>query len=201
MMRPPLAFAAAVALLAGATACGPDSQAPPTTASSIADSADQVIFGLSTHVSQEGVRQATLDADTAFMFDDATRLELREMRLTFFTTQGTQSAVLTAREGTRNTRTNEMEARGDVVLVSEDGRQLMSEQLRYDEAADQISSDSAFVSIENGRRLEGIGFRANSDLSRWQCLQACRASGTVNIPSTPGEREPPPAPLDTGPPR
>ena len=75
-----------------------------------------------------------------------------------------------------------MEARGNVVLVSEDGRRLTSEQLRFDQTADQISSDSAFVLLETGRRLEGIGFRTNSDLTRFQCLRACRGGGAVTIP-------------------
>ena len=82
--------------------------------------------------------------------------------------------------------------------MSEDGRRLTTEQLRYDQGTDQISSDSAFVSIEGGRRLEGIGFRASSDMSRWQCLQACRAGGPVNLPEpTSGQSPSAPAPLDT----
>lgn len=199
MRRPRLAGGAIVSLLAAGMACGPETQAPPTTVASMADSADQVIFGLATDVTLGGVRQANLEADTAYFFDEGTRVELREVHLTFFTPQGTQSAVLTSREGTYDMRANRMEARGDVVLVSEDGRRLTTEQLRYEQGTDQISSDSAFVSIEGGRRLEGIGFRASSDMSRWQCLQACRAGGPVNLPEPTSGQSPsaPPAPLDT----
>lgn len=196
-MRRLLLAVFAVALAAAGAACGSDLQAPPTT-SSMADSADQVFFGVEHHMSQQGIRRATMDADTAYIFEEGVRLELRNVRLTFFTTEGVRDAVLTSREGTYNTRTGQMEARGDVVLVGEDGRRLMSEQLRYDQRADQIASDSAFVSIENDRRLEGIGFRANSDLSRWQCLEACRAGGTVTLPHTTGaEGAPQPESPDT----
>ena len=168
--------------LAGTAAACTETTPPPPAAPSLADSADQTIFGLSTNITQSGVRQAQLRADTAFMFDESTRAELREVHLTFFTTQGVRDAVLTSREGSYNLRTQQMEARGNVVLVSEDGRRLTSEQLRYDQGADQIASDSAFVLLEPGRRLEGIGFRTNSDLTSFQCLRACRGGGAVTIP-------------------
>ena len=195
-----LTLVGGIALVALAAACGREAQAPPTVTASMADSADQVAYGLSTEVTHKGIRQAHLDADTAFFFDEGTRVELRTVNLTFFDPQGVQSAVLTSREGTYDMRANQMEARGNVVLVSEDGRRLLTEQLRYDQASDQISSDSAFVSIEGGRRLEGIGFRANSDLSRWQCLEACRAGGPVQLPEPASGQSappPPPTPLDT----
>jgi LPS export ABC transporter protein LptC len=169
-------------VLAGAAAACQETTPPPPAAPSLADSADQTFYGLRTDITQAGVRQAELRADTGFMFDESTRAELREVHLTFFTTQGVKDAVLTSREGSYNMRTQQMEARGNVVLVSEDGRRLTSEQLRYDQGADQIASDSAFVLVEPGRRLEGVGFRTNSDLTRFQCLSACRGGGAVAIP-------------------
>ncbi|HUF26257.1 MAG TPA: LPS export ABC transporter periplasmic protein LptC [Gemmatimonadaceae bacterium] len=191
-------FVGIVVTLAASSACDRQTMTAGT-GPSHADTADQVIIGLWSNLSNEGIRQAVLESDTAFVFQDGTLFELREVDLTFYTDQGTESAVLTSREGTYNTRTNQMEARGDVVLESADGRRLMSEQLRYDQARDEISSDSAFVSIEGDRRLEGIGFRANSDVSRFQCLSACRAGGPVTLPQATG-----PAPVQpdtTTPPR
>ena len=180
-MRASMLLALSVALGLSAAACQ-DAPTPPPAAPSLADSADQTIYGLRSDITQAGVRQAELRADTGFIFDEGTRIELRDVHLTFFTTQGVRDAVLTSREGTYNMRTSQMEARGNVVLVSEDGRRLTSEELRFDQTADQIASDSAFVLLEPGRRLEGVGFRTNSDLTRFQCLGSCRGGGAVTIP-------------------
>ena len=180
-MRAIVKLVLALVLAAAGAACE-QTAAPPAAAPSLADSADQTIYGLRSDITQSGVRQAELRADTGFIFDEGTRIELRDVNLTFFTTQGVRDAVLTSREGTYNMRSGQMEARGNVVLVGEDGRRLTSEQLRYEQTADQISSDSAFVLLEAGRRLEGVGFRTNSDLTRFQCLGACRGGGQVTLP-------------------
>lgn len=169
---------AAVAILAG---CEPV-QPPPTAAPSLADSADQVMWGLRHNLTREGVRQAELLADTAFFFDEGTRFELRVVTVRFYTAQGAPSGVLTSREGAYDNRTSEMEARGNVVVVGEDGRRLETEQLRFHQTRDEISSDTAFVVTEAGRRMEGIGFVSSSDLTSWRCLRSCRGVGPVTIP-------------------
>lgn len=173
-------LAAAAAVILGA--CEPV-QPPPTAAPSLADSADQVMWGLRHNLTREGVRQAELLADTAFFFDDGTRFELRGVTVRFYTAQGARSGVLTSREGSYDSRTSEMEARGNVVVVGEDGRRLETEQLRFHQTRDEISSDTSFVVREAGRRMEGIGFVSNSDLTAWRCLRSCRGVGPVTLPA------------------
>jgi LPS export ABC transporter protein LptC len=79
--------------------------------------------------------------------------------------------VLTARHGTSNTRTNNMIARKNVVVVSEDGRRLTTEELIYNQQRNEISSDSAFVLTEPNRRLEGIGFRSDPNMKNIKILK------------------------------
>jgi hypothetical protein len=71
-----------------------------------------------------------------------------------------------------------MEARGKVVVVSEDGRRLVTEQLRYDPQRNEITGDSAFVLTRPGEELAGIGFRTDPNLSRINVFRAAR--GTTN---------------------
>jgi LPS export ABC transporter protein LptC len=154
--------ALAAALLVAA-AC--NERTPPPVAvqeNALMDSADQVMFGINTILTDRGVRQAVLRADTGFFFDEGTRIELRGVHLTFFTPEGVENAVLTSREGTFNTRVNQTEARGNVVVISEaQNRRLTTQQLRYDQNANLISSDSAFVLTEPSRRLTGVGFTSD----------------------------------------
>lgn len=179
-----------------AAACNKAKEPPVTLRSALADSADQVMFGVRQFLTEQGVRQAQLRSDTAFMFENGTRIELRGVHLTFFGTTGAKTAVLTSREGSYTTREQRMEARRSVVVVSEDGRRLETEQLRFDQARNEISSDSAYVATEGGRRQSGIGFRSDPNMRFMQCLRAC--SGTVGEVALPASQE---AGAAAGPPR
>ena len=171
--------------LALAGACQDDAAVPPVTGiNAMADSADQVLFGVRHNVTDAGLLRAKLVADTGFIFDDGTRIELLDVNLTFFTATGASDAVLTSLEGTYRMRAGSMEARGNVLVVSEDGRRLTTEQLRYDPNRNQITSDSAFVLTElNGRRLEGTGFVSDPDMNNIRILSNVGGTaGEVTVP-------------------
>ena len=172
-----------------------DKKALPTArggGSPLADSADQVMFGAWFNLTHQGLNRARLNADTAFFFEDNTRVELENVRTTFYDAVGAQDAVLTSRRGTYNTRLGNMVARQEVVVISEDGRRLTTSELIYNQPRNEISSDSAFVMTEPNRRLEGIGFRSDPDMNNIRILRG--ASGVArSIPTTP----PPGAVTDT----
>ena len=192
-MRAALAAAAVTLLFA---ACS-DAKAPVVVPrNALADSAEQTMFNARSILTNAGVQRAELCADTAYFFDESTRIEMREVRTLFFQSTGAKNATLTSREGTYNTRLGTMEARGSVVVVSEDGRRLTTPQLRFDQNKNEISSDSSFVLTEPGRRLEGVGFTSDPDMNRMRCLAACRGSaGQIRLPAagSPPVAEPAPA--------
>ena len=71
------------------------------------------------------------------------------------------------------------EANGNVVLVNIQGDTLRSEELKYNEAQDQISSDK-FVSIKKGDQYftgDG-GFKSDSQMSKWSFF---RSKGHVYV--------------------
>jgi len=192
-VRHALFVTAAVVALA---ACS-DTKAPavlPTNA--LADSAEQTMFKARSLLTHAGVLRGELFADTAYFFDESTRIEMRTVSTTFFRSTGEKNATLTSRQGTYNTRLGTMEARGNVVVVSEDGRRLTTPQLRFNENKNEISSDSAFVLTEPGRRLEGVGFTSDPDMNRMRCLAACRGNaGQIRLPAAgqpPAGPTPPP---------
>ncbi len=126
-------------------------------------------------------------ADTAYFFDANTRVEVEKPVVTFFNAGGAKDAVLTARHGTYNSRTNAMFARKDVVVVSEAGRRLTTPVLVYNQQKNEISSDSAFVETEPGRRLEGIGFRSDPNMRNIVILKGASgfAKGISTEPAAP----------------
>ena len=183
-----------------ALACRGEGTAPPrVSGSAMADSADQMMFGINTLLTDRGVMNADLESDTAFFFDENTRIELRGVKLTFFTRTGERNSVLTGKEGTYNTRQSRMEARGNVVVVTEDGRRLTTEQLRYDQIRNEISSDSAFVLTEPGRRLEGVGFTSDPNMNNVRVHRLIEGQGAVSTGDLGTARSPtrPVAPNDS----
>lgn len=160
-------------------ACKQDNSASPVVKGRVVpDSADQVLYGVRFFLTDGGLRRAELVADTAYMYDENTRTELRVVNTTFFKNSGEKDAVLTSKTGTYNVRLGSMEARGDVVVVTTDGRKLATPHLRYDPSRNEIASDSAFViNEENGRVTEGIGFIGDPDLNNVRVLSATKSRG------------------------
>ena len=181
-MRTHLVTLGAIALLVGAAACRGDKEPAAIRTSALADSADQVMFGAHAILTDQGLMRAQLEGDTAFFFDDNTRIELRDVKTTFFTAEGAKSAVLTSREGTYRTQGN-MEARGDVVVVSTDGRRLTTPQLKYDQVRNQISSDSTFQLTGQGQSVAGVGFTSDPNMNNIRILKTTSGSaGRITIP-------------------
>lgn len=147
----------------------------------LADSADQVMFGVRTFITDQGIKRAEMHADTGYFFDGNSRIEVRNERTLFFTMEGQQNAVLTSIEGTYSTRRNTMEARKNVLVVSADGKRLETSQLAYNQATNLISSDSAFVLTQPDRRVEGIGFISDPNLQNLKILKLKEGSGPIPL--------------------
>lgn len=163
--------------------CDDKAQPPVAGRSALADSADQVMFNARFNLSDKGLSRAQLDADSAYFFDDNTRVELRRVATTFFTTTGARDAYLTSRRGTYNSRYGSMLARDSVVVVTEEGRRLVTPELKYDQTKNEISSDSAFEMTEPGRRVAGVGFRSDPNMQNVRILRTKSGStGTFLLP-------------------
>jgi LPS export ABC transporter protein LptC len=178
-------------LVIAIAACNEKKQPPLSGHSLLADSSDQVMWGAKFNLTDKGLQRAELNADTAYFFNDNTRIELERVFATFFTTAGAKDAVLTSNSGTYSTRTGSMIARKNVVVVSEDGRRLTTEELAYDQSRNEIASDSAFVLTEPDRRSEGVGFRSDPNLNNIRVLKGASGSAT----QVPAKTAPRPAPV------
>jgi len=179
---------AAVTVLVGlslvANGCDDKKEPPVAPLNPLADSADQVMFGLHTLLTDKGMLRAELLADTAFFFDNNTRIELRRLTTTFFNQVGAKTSVLTSEQGTYNTARAQTEARRHVVIVTPDAKRLTSEQVRYQQATNQILSDSAFVFTDSSQTLRGIGFVSDPSMSNIKVLKVLSGGGTFTLPGT-----------------
>jgi LPS export ABC transporter protein LptC len=176
---------AAAALALAVSACNTDQASKVATGkATLADSADQVIFGARTLITDGGLKRAEIRSDSAFFFDENTRVEMSGfVHGTFFSSQGAQDAILTSRTAMYNTRTGMLEARGDVVINSLDGRRLTTPFVRFDQRLNKIYSDSAFVMTEPGREVKGTGFVSDPDMNNIIVTHLLRGkTGAVVLP-------------------
>jgi LPS export ABC transporter protein LptC len=173
-------LAAGLAALAWLGAACSGSDQPPTTVA-VADSADQIGYGVTHYLTMDGVRRMRLEADSAYAYFNAQRYRLFGLRVTFYAPDGRETSTLTALGGTYDWQTGDMEARGDVVAVSPDERRLTTSVLHYDRRADQISGPEPFVWTTPQQRVEGEAFTSDPDLRNVQTTRARGAVGRVPI--------------------
>jgi LPS export ABC transporter protein LptC len=140
-----------------------DTGVKPTTTIQPADSADQILEGFSHYVTNDGVRRSRVEADTAFFYESTQMNELHHVKVVFYDIKGAESSTLTAKRGTYRWQDGSMEASGNVVVVSPDGRRLATEVLRYDNATNTILTDKHFTFDKGDEHLEGNSFRSDPD--------------------------------------
>ncbi|HWJ43858.1 MAG TPA: LPS export ABC transporter periplasmic protein LptC [Gaiellaceae bacterium] len=151
---------------------------------SLADSAEQVLFNMRSLLTDKGIQRGEPFADSAYIFDDKTRIELRKVRATFNTALGTKDGTMSGDRGRYDLRQQVLEGFGHVVITTNDGKRLTSPHVRYTQSINEVSSDSAFTLVEPGRTVSGVGFRADPQLSRFQIIKAARGQGSFTLPGT-----------------
>ena len=139
------------------------------------DAADQMLIRMTHQLTHNGIVRAKVEADTTYMHSSAGMADMRNVRVTFYDTQGNETSTLTSKVGTYQLRTGDMEGRGNVVVLTKDGRRLTTEVLRYLQAKDSVTSDRPFVFDAPDRHIEGEGF--TSDPS-FRTVVAVRPKGT-----------------------
>ena len=158
MTRGLIAVAAMVGFAAGCHGPGirPSQTAPR------ADSADQVMLRMTTNMLDEGVRTGYVQADTAFVYQAAQRMDLRRLKVTFYE-DGKQSSVLIAAQGDYQMTTGSLDARGNVRVETTDGRRLVTPHLIFDKGAHQLRSDTTFTYDSPEEHLTGNRFTSDLD--------------------------------------
>jgi LPS export ABC transporter protein LptC len=147
-----------------------------------ADSADQLMIGMSTNLTAEGVRTGHLEADSAFVYESSGHTDLKNIKVTFYTPSGVQTSVLTALAGWYRMRSGEMEARGNVVLVRTDGARLTTSVLTYDQSKNQVRTDQPYVYTVGEKHAAGSGFECDPSFTVCKSNSVRGSAGPVSLP-------------------
>lgn len=125
--------------------------------------ADNVIYGMSSYMTTNGIREGLVQADTAYMYVDSAHVDLRGMTIVFHAEDGRPRATVTGRTGEWDQDRDIMVARGDVLLiVHADDREIRTEELHYDAYRERIWSDSATTqTLPDGTVTRGSSFESD----------------------------------------
>ena len=139
--------------------------------------AEKTMYGMETFSNSEGRRIRT-HADTAYVFGRDS-LELRGLNMQMFDESGRKTGTVTSKAGSLNSTTRSMVARGNVVLLTPDGKRIHTEQLHYDPNSKRIWSNVPTLVINpDGTRQNMKTFETDD---KFRNLRATGATGATGI--------------------
>jgi LPS export ABC transporter protein LptC len=167
-----------VVLLGGVVGGCDDGIKPQATVDAAPDAADQLLVHMEHLLTTNGVVRAKVEADTAYLHSTAQLADMRNVRVTFYDPQGNETSTMTAKVGSYQFRSGDMEGRGNVVVVRKsDGGRLTTEVLRYSQARDSVSSDHPFEFTAPDQQIRGRGFTADPSFRNVVAIQPTGAGG------------------------
>ena len=128
--------------------------------------ADQIVYGVRRNMSKDGIREAILEGDSMFVWEDSSHIQIEGLRLTVFNDLGVRQATIVALRGKLTESSSELTALGDVVLtIPEGNREIRSQELKFAPETDRIWTDSAVVMTEGDCTVEGDRLQADMDFN------------------------------------
>ncbi len=174
-------FGAFLLLTIPVAGCRDDNQSNPTTEpetdkeTSAADTRPiQQFFDYRLVESNAGIRNWVLDSDLMNKYSGQRDVELITVHIDFYK-EGAHFSTLTSDSGLANLQTNNIFTWGDVVVVTQDGRKLETEELYFDNETQLIHNDVFDRFTREGDVIEGIGLEATPDLEYIEIKQRVEA--------------------------
>ncbi len=131
------------------------------------DVPDQVMENSTFTFSEQGVRSAVIHAELVAVYEKLDLKKAKEIQVDFFDELGNKTSVLVADSGFIQEKKQRFEARGNVVVTTEEDVTLATESLRWNPETNKIVTDD-FVTITKGADvITGIGLEADQQLKHF----------------------------------
>jgi len=116
---------------------------------------------------RDGIREWTLEAKSARMMGDENRILLKDLSIVYYL-KNNNEVYLTSSEGILNTKSNDIELNGNVVLISEP-YELKTEKLNYAHEGRKIYSDMPIqlISTKSYLAAKAMSFDLNKNEARF----------------------------------
>lgn len=134
---------------------------------------DQEIWDFKAKTTTNGKLEAIIEAGHMQRFSkESLMLFKMGIHVDFFDEKGEHASVLTADSGEYDVDTENVKAMGNVVVLSDSGITLYTDELFYYRDSDRIISNSHVkVETNEGHVLHGIGFESDAQMDFWEIRQ------------------------------
>jgi len=124
-------------------------------------------------ISDSGVVKAIIDAGYIRVYEEPRRTLLSDgVVVDFYDEEGVKTSVLTSLEASVNDVTNDLEAWGNVVVVSEsDSTVLRTERLFWDNRRELIHTPEFVRIVSPQEKIQGTGFEAEQNLKNYRIFK------------------------------
>jgi LPS export ABC transporter protein LptC len=139
--------------------CGPNPVLP-----------SQVIEGFTLHESSSGKRLYTLEAQKAYVYDPAQRVDVTGLRVLFYDDVGGINSTLVADEGSIYSKNEDLVARGHVIVRTSDSTMLATDSLSWSNLGRLVRTDADLVIETPKGRIEGKGLVSDAGLNKIDIL-------------------------------
>ena len=129
---------------------------------------DQESWNTEIILTKNGQKRAIVLAGHLTKNNDESTMVLDEIvDVDFFDAEQSHLSHLKSHQARVNETTNDLLASGNVVVVSDSGETLFTEELRWDHRRERIISEVFITMVSDQDTLTGIGFESDSDLENW----------------------------------
>ncbi len=129
---------------------------------------DQESWNTEIILTKNGQKRATVLAGHLTKSNDEAIVVLDEqVNVDFFNEEQVHLSHLKSIKAQVNENTNDLFATGNVVVVSDSGVTLFTEELHWDHKRERILSEVFITFVDDMDTLTGVGFESDSDLKNW----------------------------------
>mgnify|MGYP003310846826 FL=1 len=134
---------------------------------------DQLSTNVEITLTKKGNVTAKIKSEVLKKNNQSLQLELFDnVNVDLFDENFQQKSLIKSQSAMVNEKENKIKAYGSVVVISDDGKILMTDSLTWDNNSDKIYTDANLEFItSDSDTLYGIGFKSNIDLTNWNILQ------------------------------
>ena len=134
---------------------------------------DQLSTNVEITLTKKGNVTAKIKSEVLKKNNQSLQLELFDNEnVDLFDENFQQKSLIKSQSAMVNEKENKIKAYGSVVVISDDGKILMTDSLTWDNNSDKIYTDSNLEFItSDSDTLYGTGFKSNIDLTNWNILQ------------------------------
>ncbi|HEY6951464.1 MAG TPA: LPS export ABC transporter periplasmic protein LptC [Bacteroidota bacterium] len=120
-------------------------------------------------ISDSGKVRAIIDAGYLSVFEGSQQTHMSEgVVVHFYNSEGKQTSVLTSKEAIVDETTNNLEAIGDVLVVSPDSSKLRTEHLYWDNQRQLVHTPEFVRIVSPKEKLQGHGFESDQNLHNYK---------------------------------